>query len=132
MNLRRWIFVWTLGGIAPTLVASTVALKACAAETLSPEAVDFFENKIRPVLVDKCYKCHSETSQKLKGDLKLDSAPAMLRGGESGTPSLVPGHPEKSKLIEAIAYKNEDLQMPPKERLPAEVVANFEAWVKMG
>ena len=96
------------------------------------EGIEFFETKIRPVLVDKCYSCHSADSKKLKGDLKVDTAAALLRGGESGSPSVVPGHPEKSKLIEAIEYKNEDLQMPPKEKLSAEIVANFTAWVHMG
>src|SRR5258707_7874209 len=118
------------GAAAPTPPTPATAVPASPAP--SPEGIEFFENKIRPVLVDKCYKCHSETSQKLKGDLKLDSAAGILRGGESGSPSVVPGHPEKSKLIEAISYKTEDLQMPPKERLPAEVVANFETWIKMG
>jgi cytochrome c553 len=98
----------------------------------SAESIEFFESKIRPVLVEKCYSCHSADSKKLKGDLKVDSAGGLLRGGESGSPSVVPGQPDKSKLIEAIAYKNEDLQMPPKEKLPADVVANFEAWIKMG
>src|SRR5437899_2304888 len=87
-----------------------------AAATTSRDAVEFFESKIRPVLVDKCYSCHSETAKKLKGDYKLDTPAGLLRGGESGSPAVVPGHPETSKLIEAIRYQNEDLQMPPKEK----------------
>src|SRR5947208_16944470 len=86
---------------------------AADAPVPSREGIEFFESKIRPVLIDKCYQCHSEDSKKLKGDLKLDSAAGLLRGGESGSPSVVPGHPEKSKLIEAIEYKTDALQMPP-------------------
>src|SRR4051812_26387709 len=86
---------------------------------------DFFESKIRPVLVERCYKCHSATSEKLKGSLLLDTREGMLKGGESGKPAVVPGQPNKSLLIEAIQYKNEDLQMPPKQRLSEQQVADF-------
>ena len=103
-----------------------------AAQMPSPEGIEFFETRIRPVLVEKCYSCHSADSKKLKGDLKVDSAAGLLHGGESGSSAVVPGHPEKSKLIDAIRYKIEDLQMPPKEKLSDAVIANFEAWIKMG
>ena len=119
-----------LGIVAMFCVACCATLRA--AESPNREGIEFFETKIRPVLVDKCYSCHSADSKKLKGDLKVDTAAALLLGGESGLPSVVPGHPEKSKLIEAIQYKNEDLQMPPKEKLSAKIVANFEAWIHMG
>ncbi len=91
----------------------------------------FFESKIRPVLADKCYSCHSETSKKLKGDLKVDSLATLLKGGESG-PSIVPGHPEKSRLIEAVGYGNVDLQMPPKAKLPEAQIADLAEWVRRG
>jgi cytochrome c553 len=93
--------------------------------------VQFFESKIRPVLVDRCYSCHAHTAKKVKGGLYLDSRDALLKGGETG-PSIVPGHPEKSRLIEAIDYKNVDLQMPPKDKLTDAQIADFAAWVKMG
>src|SRR5947209_11628034 len=120
--------------IITCLAALLVLLSAplAPAAELSRESVEFFENKVRPVLVERCYSCHSEGSKKLKGDLKVDTAAGLLRGGESGSPAVVPGHPEKSKLIEAIEYKNDDLQMPPKEKLPAEVVENLKAWVALG
>ena len=98
----------------------------------SPEGFEFFEKRIRPVLVERCYKCHSAESEKLKGELRLDSREGALKGGESGKPALAPGEPDKSFLIEAIRYGNVDLQMPPKGKLPSEQVAEFEAWVKMG
>lgn len=91
----------------------------------------FFESKIRPVLVESCYKCHSSESERVKGGLLLDSREGLLKGGDSG-PAIVPGDPEKSRLIVALRYKDEQLQMPPKEHLSPEVVANFEAWVSAG
>jgi len=101
-----------------------------AAEDAS--GIDFFEKKIRPVLVDSCYQCHSAQSEKVKGGLKLDTRGDVLRGGDSG-PALVPGDPEKSLLIKAVRYADEDLQMPPKDKkLSAEQIADLEAWVKMG
>jgi hypothetical protein len=105
------------------------SVRAAAAPNL--ESMDFFERKIRPVLVEHCYKCHSVESKKRKGELWLDSRSAMLAGGKSG-PILVPGHPEQSRLIEAIRYQNPDLQMPPEDPLPPGAVADFEAWVRMG
>jgi mono/diheme cytochrome c family protein len=92
--------------------------------------VEFFEKRIRPILVDHCYKCHS-LGEKIKGELRLDSKQGLLAGGKT-RPSIVPGEPEKSLLIEAVRYTNEDLQMPPKEQLSKEQVADLVAWVKLG
>src|SRR5213592_2605995 len=104
------------------------------AEELKPEHIDFFEKKVRPVLVERCYKCHSSAAEKVKGDLLLDTREGMLKGGESGKPVVVPGDPDRSRLIEAIRYLNDDLQMPPKKaggRLSDEQIADFVAWVGM-
>ncbi len=95
------------------------------------EQLDFFEQKIRPVLVEQCYKCHSAQSEKLKGGLYLDSRAGALKGGDTA-PAVVPGDAEKSLLIQSIRYGDEDLQMPPKHRLSPQQVADFEQWVKMG
>jgi len=100
------------------------------AEPSASEAA-FFESKIRPVLAEACYKCHSAQSERVKGGLLLDTREGILKGGESG-PAIVPGDPDKSRLIVALRYKDEQLQMPPKDPLPKEVVADFEQWVKMG
>jgi hypothetical protein len=110
-----------------------VGLVARAAPEAAPskEGIEFFEKNIRPVLVERCYKCHSE-GQKIKGKLRLDTREGVLKGGESGSPAVVPGNPEKSVLIQAIRYSHEDLQMPPKEPLSKAEVAAFEQWVKMG
>src|SRR5688500_14872378 len=76
----------------------------------SPQQVKFFESKVRPLLVAHCFECHADKKQ--KGGLRLDSADTLIKGGKNG-PVLVPGHPEKSKLILAVTYKDADLQMPP-------------------
>src|SRR5690349_14689826 len=92
---------------------------------------DFFEKHIRPVLAEQCYKCHSAQAEKLKGKLLLDTREGLIRGGEGG-PIVVPGDPDKSRLIIALRFTDEDMQMPPKHQLPREQVEAFEKWVKMG
>src|SRR5579859_422445 len=93
--------------------------------------IEFFEKNVRPILADRCYSCHSATAAKLKGGLRLDSLEAALKGGDSG-PALVPDHPEKSPLIEAVTYKNVELRMPPKGRLPEKQIADLTEWVRRG
>src|SRR5271169_4149081 len=75
---------------------------------------DFFETKVRPVLVEHCYACHSSQAKKLKGGLLLDTIEGMRKGGKSGA-AVVPGKPEESLLVEAVHYDDELLRMPPKE-----------------
>jgi hypothetical protein len=115
-------------------VISIVLLALCAQALASsdPAGIEFFESKIRPVFVERCYKCHSAGAEKIEASFRLDSAEAILAGGESGKAAVVPGHPETSQLIHAIQYGDEDLQMPPKSKLPADQIASIEAWVKMG
>src|SRR5690349_18371214 len=90
-----------------------VADSATAGRPLADErgAIEFFEKRIRPLLAEQCYKCHSAESEKLKGQLRLDSRQGMLTGGDSG-PAMVPGDPERSLLIKAVRYTDKDLQMP--------------------
>jgi hypothetical protein len=104
---------------------------AASQEAPDPAGLEFFEKKIRPVLVERCYSCHSAKAEKLKGALLLDTRAGLLKGGETG-PAVVPGDPEKSLLVKAIRYTDEDLKMPPKGRLAAGVVADVEAWIKRG
>ncbi|MBI3856246.1 MAG: DUF1549 domain-containing protein, partial [Planctomycetes bacterium] len=114
------------------LLAALIADDAATARVQEdPAAAEFFEKKIRPVLVDRCHSCHSSTAVKLKGGLKLDTLEAALKGGDTG-PALVPGHPEKSPLVEAVSYKNIDLRMPPKGKLPAEQIADLTEWIRRG
>ena len=92
--------------------------------------IEFFEKRIRPVLVSECYQCHSKKN-KVKGGLQLDTKIGWQRGGDSGA-ALVPGKPQKSLLIQAIRQTNGELKMPPKKKLSAEQVSHFEKWVGMG
>jgi hypothetical protein len=119
--------------LAAFLIPACVAVAAASAET-DPEGIKFFEAKVRPVLTAHCYKCHSDQAAKagkLKGELRLDTRDGLRKGGESGL-VIVPGKPKQSRLIEAIGYGNENFQMPPKDRLSAQIVADLEKWVAMG
>ncbi len=98
----------------------------------SREGLEFFEKKIRPALADNCYACHSAKAKKPQGGLLLDSIEAILKGGVSGQPAVVPGDVEKSLLIKAIRYTDAKLQMPMGGKLPDQVIKDFEQWVKMG
>ena len=91
--------------------------------------LQFFEAKIRPVLVQHCYECHAADSKILRGGLQLDSRDATLKGGDSG-PALVAGNPEDSLLIQAL--KHESLAMPPDSKLPDQTIADFEEWIRLG
>ncbi|MFT5498676.1 MAG: hypothetical protein ACI9TH_004091, partial [Kiritimatiellia bacterium] len=108
-----------------------LALSARGAGVASPEDLQFFETRIRPLLVETCYECHSHKSKKLKADLYVDHIDLIKSGGDTGT-AVVPGHPDKSLIIEAVRYRNPDLQMPPKNRLSLEQVALLEDWVARG
>lgn len=100
--------------------------------TLSKEGVEFFEKKIRPILVSSCYQCHSAQAKRLAGGLRLDTRAGLLKGGASGQAAIVPGAPEQSLLIKAIRHTDAKLQMPMGEKLPDPVIQDFEQWVKMG
>jgi hypothetical protein len=107
-----------------------------SAQTALPtnEQIQFFEAKIRPVLVKNCYGCHSADAKDLKGDLLLDTRMGILQGGSSG-PAIVPGKPDESLLIQALRYTDPDTKMPPKSRggkLSDSIIQDFESWVKMG
>ncbi|MDR3639023.1 MAG: DUF1549 domain-containing protein [Isosphaeraceae bacterium] len=104
---------------------------AKAGGPLTAEQAKFFESKIRPVLASQCAKCHSSSAEKVKGGLLVDTREGLRKGGDTG-PAVVPGNPGESLLVTAIRYEDESLKMPPKEKLPDAVVADFEAWVKMG
>src|SRR3954466_7517097 len=96
---------------------------------LSADGVEFFETHIRPVLVNKCYECHSASAKALKGGLRLDTAEHMRAGGESG-PVVVPNKPDDSALISALRYQTNE--MPPSGKLPDAVINDFVKWVSLG
>ncbi|MGI9519816.1 MAG: PSD1 and planctomycete cytochrome C domain-containing protein, partial [Pirellulaceae bacterium] len=119
-------------GLIPVFLLCCVP--AAAQEMQTPllseaEGIEFFENKIRPVLVRECYGCHSNQSGQGRGGLKLDTKMAMLLGGDSGA-SLVPGSLEDSPLWSAINY--EDYSMPPNKKLSADIIEDFRQWIEMG
>ena len=105
------------------------AIKHCArAEPPSSDnaaAEEFFEKKIRPLLVDNCYNCHSANTNS-QGGLRVDDRNGLLNGGERG-PAIVPGDPESSVLLRAVSHTDDDLKMPPKKQLSAEQVADLTA-----
>ncbi len=113
--------------LAILLLASASAVAADSA------GVTFFEEKVRPVLVEHCYSCHSAEAKKLKGNLYLDSKAGWEKGGDSGDPVIVPGKPEASLLIRTVQHLEADMEMPPKKpKLPDAVIADLITWVKMG
>ena len=125
-----------LSFVAIMVLASVffTSLPVTAAEINATSAqIEFFESKVRPILVDHCYTCHSQKSEKLKGGLLLDTRESTLKGGDTG-PAVVPGDLDKSLLIQAVRYLKEDMQMPPKKqgKLSDSQIADLETWVKMG
>jgi hypothetical protein len=93
-----------------------------------PTAVEFFEKEVRPLLVEKCQKCHG--GEKVRGGLILLGREQMLEGGKSG-PAVVPGDPERSLLIRAVEYQGE-VKMPPKGKLPDNDIARLRRWIAEG
>jgi hypothetical protein len=113
------------------LAVGSILVPAAEAAGATPDGVEFFEKKVRPVLAEHCYRCHSAQAKKPKGSLRLDSRAALLKGGDNG-PALVPGRPERSRLIDAVRYTNVDLHMPPRGKLPEQTITDLTAWVRMG
>ncbi|MBI3875176.1 MAG: DUF1549 domain-containing protein [Verrucomicrobia bacterium] len=109
----------------------TGGLPSHAAGRPTAEQAAFFEQKVRPLLTERCFKCHSHDAEKIKGGLVLDSLAGALKGGDTA-PAIVPGQPEKSLLIKAVSGTDPDLQMPPKKKLAASEIATLTQWVKMG
>jgi hypothetical protein len=108
-----------------------LAIAPFADKAAADRGNEFFEKKIRPVLAEHCYACHSQAANKHKGGLYLDSRSGLRQGGDSG-PALVPGKPDESLLIKAVRYTDGELRMPPKGKLPTAVVADLTKWVAMG
>ncbi|MDB4757137.1 hypothetical protein OAG56_07150, partial [Mariniblastus sp.] len=98
-------------------------------QTKGDDGIEFFEKKIRPVLVEKCYQCHSGDAKKLKGGLLLEYREQILKGGDSG-PAIISGKPADSLLIGSLKW--DSLEMPPSGKLPDGVVKDFEHWVSIG
>ncbi len=110
------------------LLAGCALVSGALAE--APKTSDLFEKRIRPLLIEKCYGCHSP-DKKIKGGLRLDSRDGWAKGGDSG-PAIVPGKPEESLLLKAVAYHDRDLKMPPKQKLPDADIAALQEWITQG
>ncbi len=111
------------------LVAGPSPVRAAPPEP-TRAGIDFYETKVRPVLVASCYQCHSAQAKSSRGGLRLDSRAGVLKGGDSG-PAVVLGKPEASLLIRAVRH-GPDLQMPPKGKLATAAIADLEHWVRLG
>ncbi len=127
--------VGALTGVLPLALeglaaGSETAAKPAAAPSaeITPEAAELFEKHIRPLLIERCQKCHG--AEKQESGLRLDSPAGVLKGGEGG-PIIVAGKPEASALIEAVLY-TDDPKMPPDAKLPPEAIAHLTQWVKLG
>jgi hypothetical protein len=108
-----------------------LALLAFQAPAQEPQETprEFFAARVRPLLEARCFKCHG--GEKAKGGLRLDSREALLKGGDQG-PAVAPGDAAKSLLLRAVSYADPDLQMPPKEKLPAGEIEILVRWIKSG
>jgi cytochrome c553 len=109
----------------------TLALGQADKPAFSQDDLDFFEKKVRPVLVARCYECHATQAEKPKAGFFVDSRAAILQGGDSG-PGAVAGEPANSRLIKAISYDDELLQMPPDGKLPPAEIEVLSEWVRRG
>ena len=114
--------------ICGSMTTSGVLLPAVA-QTSDVETRDFFESKVRPLLAEHCFRCHSMKAETLRGELYLDNRDRLLKGGQSGA-VVLPGDPENSLLVQAIRW--EELKMPPSGRLTENQVAVLVRWVKLG
>jgi hypothetical protein len=121
--------------VLPALLAalSLEGSEVGATQDLDASSADFFERKVRPLLDERCYECHSEKAGKRKGNLALDSAEGLLKGGDGG-PAVVPGQVDKSLIARAVRYADPDLKMPPKaaNRLSREQIDDLETWIRQG
>lgn len=127
-NARDLFFRGVFGGCA-VLFGSSATFAQNLKEASPSQQIAFFESRIRPVLIEHCYECHSADSKIVQGNLFVDSRSGLLRGGDSG-PSLVPNRPSESILLKALRY--EESQMPPKGKLSDEILRDFEKWIADG
>ncbi|HEU4753872.1 MAG TPA: DUF1549 domain-containing protein, partial [Armatimonadota bacterium] len=117
-------------GSAGVAAAPAPAKPAALPASSAAQGTEFFESRIRPLLAQKCYACHSAQSKSIGGGLLLDSRAGVLKGGAAG-PSVVAGKPEASPLIQAVRQSGA-VKMPPGGKLTAQEIADLEAWVRMG
>jgi cytochrome c553 len=124
-------FSAALGLFIAALVPAISGPARADAAAPSEANLQFFESKVRPLLAERCFKCHSTQDGKNKGGLTLDTQAGLLKGGDNGA-VVAAGEPAKSRLVEAIRYGNVDLQMPPKQKLSDAQIADLTEWVRRG
>jgi hypothetical protein len=112
------------------LIAAVLLVAFVPTNGRADEGVDFFEKKVRPVLVDHCYSCHSAAAKKTKGGLQLDTQEGLRKGGDSGP--VVKAKDEDSLLLRAVMHAPDVPEMPPKGKLPEAAIADLRQWIKMG
>lgn len=110
------------------LICLTSSLALAAESDAERQQRQFFEKQVRPLLAERCFKCHSSSKQ--EGSLRVDHISHLTSGGDSG-PAIVPGKPDESLLVQAIRYDG-DYQMPPSGKLPDKEIATLEKWIAMG
>ncbi len=115
--------------LLPIGVPSVAFAQDEEAVPLEAAQVDFFETKIRPVLLEHCYECHAATAKGIKGGLRLDTRAATRQGGDSG-PAVVPNEVDESLLISAL--RHDGFEMPPTGKLPDAVIEDFIKWIELG
>jgi hypothetical protein len=120
---------WTFGILAICVCLALHGTTSSQTIAFGNAEIEFFENRIRPVLVEHCFECHGDDDVKVRGGLRMTSRASMLAGGDSG-PAVVPGDVEASLLISSLAY--EDFEMPPQGQLPPQIIADFRKWIEMG
>lgn len=113
------------------LIGTSLLLGDPAVDAASAEHRDFFETKVRPILVDRCYECHSAESEEFQGGLLLDSREGWRKGGDSG-PALEPGKPDDSLIVQAVRYGTDGPQMPPSGKLSQAEIDVLVQWVSIG
>jgi len=118
--------------LCATIVLLCTSASATATDNIPSDQLEFFESKVRPLLVEHCYQCHSAEAEDVEAGLLLDSKAGWSAGGDSG-PAIVPGRPDESLLIEAVRYEEEVVAaMPPKSKLADEDIQILEQWIEMG
>src|SRR5712672_161167 len=117
-----------LGARFLCFVTCALLVSAARAEEPTPEQIEFFEKRIRPLIVMNCSECHGEG--RAKGGLRLTSGETLRRGGDSGE-AIMPGKPDESLLIEAVSHRG-DIKMPPKQKLADPEIADLRRWIEIG
>lgn len=121
--------LFTASFIPPDSHADEGTSASTSSQSVSPESLEFFERKIRPVLVEHCTECHSAQSDVVQGGFRVDDERQLLGGGDSGS-AILPGDPDGSLLLAALRY--DGMEMPPDQPLPENVIRDFERWIREG